>query len=119
MLRKLAILGATGDLTARYLLPALGALWAGGELGDDFQIVAGGGDNGPDETFRNWAAPQLDRNMKELPPPAKHAVVASSRYHQADVRDPSSMAAAVHGPEPLAAYLALPPSVFPGAVSAL
>ncbi|HEY1298170.1 MAG TPA: hypothetical protein VGJ60_34255, partial [Chloroflexota bacterium] len=39
MLRRLAILGATGDLTARYLLPALAALWAAGELGDDFQIV--------------------------------------------------------------------------------
>src|SRR5215813_6317429 len=119
MIRKLAILGATGDLTARYLLPALGALWAVGELGEDFQLVAVGRDNWSDETFRNWAAAQLDRHVKELPPPAKKAVVATSRYHQADVTDPSSMAAVVQGPEPLAAYLALPPSVFPGAVSAL
>jgi glucose-6-phosphate 1-dehydrogenase len=119
MLRRLAILGATGDLTARYLLPALAALWAAGELGDDFQIVAVGRDDWADETFRNWAATQLDRHMKELSPAAKHAVVSNSRYHQADVTDPSSMAAVVKGPEPLAAYLALPPSVFPGAVSAL
>ena len=119
MIRRLAILGATGDLTARYLLPALGALWAGGELGDDFRLVAVGRDNWSDETFRNWAAAQLDRHVKELPPPAKHAVVATSRYHQADVTDASSMAAVVQGPVPLAAYLALPPSVFPGAVSAL
>src|SRR5215471_12801388 len=119
MIRRLAILGATGDLTARYLLPALGALWAGGELGEDFRLVAVGRDNWSDAAFRNWAAAQLDRHMKELPPPAKHAVVATSRYHQADVTDPSSMVAVVQGPEPLAAYLALPPSVFPGAVSAL
>ena len=45
--------------------------------------------------------------------------MTSSRYHQADVTDPASMAAVVAGREPLAAYLALPPSVFPGAVSAL
>src|SRR5262245_32871688 len=119
MIRRLAILGATGDLTARYLLPALGALRAGGELGDDFQVVAVDRDDWADETFRNWAAAQLDRHMKELPRPAKHAVVASSRYYQADVTDPSSMAALVEGPEPLAVYLALAPSVFPGAVSAL
>ena len=119
MIRRLAILGATGDLTARYLLPALGALWAGGELGDDFRLVAVGRDNWSDEAFRNWAAAQLDRHVKELPPPAKHAVVATSRYHRADVTDPSSMAAVVQGPVPLAAYLALPPSVFPGAVLAL
>jgi glucose-6-phosphate 1-dehydrogenase len=46
-------------------------------------------------------------------------VVTTSRYHQADVTDLASMAAVVAGREPLAAYLALPPSVFPAAVSAL
>lgn len=119
MLRKLAILGATGDLTARYLLPALAALRAAGELSDDFHLVAVGRDSWADETFKDWAAAQLDRHAKGLPAAAKDAVVATSRYHQADVTDPSSMAAVVQGGEPLAAYLALPPSVFPGAVSAL
>src|SRR5215831_18585104 len=119
MIRKLAILGATGDLTARYLLPGLAALRAAGELSDGFQFVAVGRQNWTDETFRNWAAAQLDRHATELPAAAKLTVAATSRYHQADVTDPSSMAAVVQGPEPLAAYLALPPSVFPGAVSAL
>src|SRR5262245_27444574 len=119
MIRKLAILGATGDLTARYLLPGLAALRAAGELGNDFQLIGVGRDKWADETFENWAAAQLDRHANELPAAAKQAVVATSRYHQADVTDPSSMAAVVQGPQPLAAYLALPPSVFPGAVSAL
>jgi len=119
MIRKLAILGATGDLTARYLLPGLAALRAAGELSDGFQFVAVGRQNWTDETFRNWAAAQLDRHATELPAAAKLTVAATSRYHQADVTDPSSMTAVVRGPEPLAAYLALPPSVFPGAVSAL
>jgi glucose-6-phosphate 1-dehydrogenase len=119
MIRKLAILGGTGDLTARYLLPGLAALHATGELGDDFQLVAVGRDNWADETFRNWAVAQLDRHAKEISSIAKHAVAASSRYHQADVTDPSGMAAVARSGEPLAAYLALPPSVFPGAVTAL
>jgi len=119
MIQQLAILGATGDLTARYLLPALAALRAAGELGDDFRLVAVGRQNWTDETFRNWAAAQLDRHATELPAAAKRTVAAISRYHQANVTDPSSMTAVVQGAEPLAAYLALPPSVFPGAVSAL
>jgi len=45
MIQRLAILGATGDLTARYLLPGLAALRAAGELGDDFRLVAVGRKN--------------------------------------------------------------------------
>jgi len=119
MIRKLAILGATGDLTARYLLPGLAALRAAGELSDNFQLVAVGREHWTDETFRNWAGAQLDRHATELPAAAKRTVAATSRYHQADVTDPSSMTAVIQGPESLAAYLALPPSVFPGAVRAL
>ena len=119
MIRKLAILGATGDLMARYLLPGLAALRAAGELGDDFQLIAVAREDWTDATFRSWAAAQLERHAKELPAAAKHVVAATSRYHRADVTDPSGMAAVVEGGEPLAGYLALPPSVFPGAVSAL
>jgi len=119
MIRKLAILGATGDLTARYLLPGLAALRAAGELSDNFQLVAVGRENWTDETFRNWASAQLDRHATKLHPAMKRAVAATSRYHRADVTDSSAMTAVVQGPEPLAAYLALPPSVFPGAVTAL
>jgi glucose-6-phosphate 1-dehydrogenase len=119
MIRKLAILGATGDLAARYLLPALAALRAAGELGDDFRLVAVGREDWTDETFKNWAAAQLERHAPKLPAPAKRSVAATARYHRANVTDPSSMTAVVQGPEPLAAYLALPPSVFPGAVRAL
>jgi glucose-6-phosphate 1-dehydrogenase len=119
MIQRLAILGATGDLTARYLLPGLAALRAAGKLGDDFRLVAVGRENWSEDVFRRWAAAQLDRHAAELSAAAKRTVVTTSRYHQADVTDPASMAAVVAGREPLAAYLALPPSVFPGAVSAL
>ena len=119
MLRKLAILGATGDLTGRYLLPGLAALHAAGELDDDFRLIAVGRDEWTDEAFRSWAAGRLDRHAKALPAAAKSAVVSAALYNRADVTDPSSMTAVVQGGTPLAAYLALPPSVFPKAVSAL
>ena len=35
---RLVIFGGTGDLTARYLLPALAALWARGHLSERFEL---------------------------------------------------------------------------------
>src|SRR5262249_40402319 len=91
-----------------YLLPGLAALRAAGELSDNFQLVAVGRQDWTNETFRNWAAAQLDRHATALPAAAKHTVAVTSRYHQADVTDPSAMTAVVQGTKPMAAYLALP-----------
>jgi glucose-6-phosphate 1-dehydrogenase len=119
MIERLAILGATGDLTARYLLPGLVALRAAGKLSDNFRLAAVGRENGDDDVFRNWASAQLERHASELPASAKRTLLATASYHRADATDPASLAAVVARGEPLAAYLALPPSVFPAAVSAL
>ena len=43
MIERLAIFGATGDLTARYLLPGLAALQADGQLGGRFRLTGAGG----------------------------------------------------------------------------
>jgi glucose-6-phosphate 1-dehydrogenase len=40
LIKKLALLGATGDLAGRFLLPALAALRAADRLPDDFQVIA-------------------------------------------------------------------------------
>ena len=45
--------------------------------------------------------------------------MSASCYHRADVTDPASVAGVIAGDGPVAAYLALPPAVFPAAVSAL
>ncbi|MBO0870359.1 MAG: glucose-6-phosphate dehydrogenase, partial [Micromonosporaceae bacterium] len=118
MIDRLAILGATGDLSARYLLPALACLRAGGMLGDRFELVAVGRDDWSDNGFRDWAAARLDRHATDVSDRAKAEVVAATSYRRADVTDPASMATVVGG-GPVAAYLALPPSVFPAAVTAL
>ncbi len=116
---RLVIFGATGDLTGRYLLPGLAALQSAGRLGDQFRLIGSGREDWDDEQFRNWAATQLEQHAPELPSDTRQAIVSTSSYHRADVGDHHEVAAAVAGDGPLAAYLALPPAVFPAAVSAL
>ncbi len=119
MINRLAIFGATGDLTARYLLPAIAALRAAGEADDAFQLIGAGRDDWSSSQFRDWAAVQLGRYAGNLPATIQAAVASAATYQQADVTDPASVARLVTGDEPVACYLALPPVVFPAAVSAL
>jgi len=119
MIERLAIFGATGDLTARYLLPGLAALQAAGQLGDRFQLTGAGREEWDTGGFRRWAAAQLDRHGGRFPAAVRQAVVSAASYHQADLADIPSVAEVIAGDGPVAAYLALPPAVFPVAVSAL
>jgi glucose-6-phosphate 1-dehydrogenase len=119
MIGRLAIFGATGDLTGRYLLPGLAALREAGHLGDDFRLTGAAREGWDTAEFQRWAAGQLSRNAGHLPASTRDAIVSASRYRQADVTDPASVAAVIEGEGPVAAYLALPPAVFPAAVSAL
>jgi glucose-6-phosphate 1-dehydrogenase len=119
MIQHLAILGATGDLTGRFLLPALAALRAAGHLGERFRLIGVGREGWTDDTYRAWAAEQLGRHAPNVPAALRHDVVAATRYHRADVTDPAALAAVLPSDAPVAAYLALPPAVFPGAVTAL
>ena len=119
MISRLAIFGATGDLTGRYLLPGLAALRAAGHLGDDFRLTGAAREAWDTAEFQRWAAGQLTRHAGHLPAAAVQAIASAARYQQADVTDPADVAAVIGGEGPVAAYLALPPVVFPAAVSAL
>jgi glucose-6-phosphate 1-dehydrogenase len=119
MIDRLIIFGATGDLTARFLLPGLCSLQAAGMLGENFRLIGSGREDWDDEQFRQWASAQLDRHAANVPSAARHTIVSGTSYRHADVSDPVSVGAAVAGDGPLAAYLALPPAVFPAAVSSL
>jgi glucose-6-phosphate 1-dehydrogenase len=119
MINRLAIFGATGDLTARYLLPGIAALRATGRLPATFQLTCSGREAWDAERYRQWASAQLERHAGELAADVRQAVAAAATYRQADVTDAPGVAAVVAGDGPVAAYLALPPAVFPAAVSAL
>jgi glucose-6-phosphate 1-dehydrogenase len=119
MIERLVLLGATGDLTARYLLPGLVALRSGGHIGDGFSLVAVGREDWRDEEFRNWAGAQLDQHAGSFSAATRDAILSASEYHRADVTDPAALTAVIPGAEPVAAYLALPPFIFAATVSAL
>jgi len=119
MIDRLLIFGATGDLSARFLLPGVAALMAAGKLPQGFELIGAGRDEWSDQEFRPWAAEQLSRHGGALPPAAVDAVLASTRYCRADATDRAAVAGLTSGRSPIAAYLALPPAVFPAAVSAL
>jgi glucose-6-phosphate 1-dehydrogenase len=116
---RLVIFGGTGDLTGRYLLPALAALWARGHLSERFELVCASREDWDDERFRSWGAGWLERAGAGVAPDAAQAVLRSSRYRRIDLGDPANVAACIAGEGPVAVYLALPPSVFPIAISAL
>ncbi|MFD8278711.1 glucose-6-phosphate dehydrogenase [Streptomyces solisilvae] len=119
MIDRLAIFGATGDLAARYLLPALAALRAASCLPDGFQLIGASREDWDSDQYRGWIADRLDRHGSFYPADARRAVAASAHYRQADVTNPGDVAAVVAGDDPIAAYLALPPALFPHVVTAL
>jgi len=119
LLERLIILGGTGDLTGRYLLPGLATLRASGYLGDRFRLTAAARNDWDDDRYREYASRWLEEEASGVPPAARSFIVDSSNYRRVDLADPASVAACVAGYGPVAAYLALPPSLFPTAVSAL
>jgi glucose-6-phosphate 1-dehydrogenase len=119
MIERLVIFGASGDLTGRYLLPGLAALRARGYLGDDFQLVAASREDWDDGHFRAHADSWLEREAPEVDQKARDFILRASRYQRLDLADRASVAACIAGRGPVAAYLALPPAVFPLAVRGL
>jgi glucose-6-phosphate 1-dehydrogenase len=118
-IRRLAVFGGTGDLTARYLLPALAALHAAGHVDDRFTMTAASREDWDGERYRAWAADQFARHGTGLEPDSVRAVTAACDYRRADVTDPAEVAAVVAGADPVAVYLALPPALFAATVNAL
>ena len=119
MINRLVIFGGTGDLTGRFLIPALAALRKRGRLPERFDLVAASPADWDDEQFRSWAADWLRREAPDADAAENAALLQSSRYQRIDFDDDASVAACLAGEGPVAVYLALPPAVFPIAVSAL
>jgi glucose-6-phosphate 1-dehydrogenase len=82
----LVIFGATGDLTARKLLPALFGLWCGRFLPADFAIVGLGRRDKGDEQFRGETRKAIStfRNPGSATGEALDRFTAHVFYHQID-----------------------------------
>lgn len=119
MITRLAVFGGTGDLAGRYLLPAVAALFQAGHLDSRFEMVCADRKGRSDEEFHEWVVAQLEEHAAEAPPDARKAVAAATRYRRADIQNADEVAAAIAGDGPVAVYLALPPAVFPAAITTL
>lgn len=116
----LAILGATGDLAGRYLLPALAELAAAGALPEDIEVVGVARDRLSESRFRADVVDRLGRHAADVPVSARSRLVDRLGYVAGDVTDPKVLeATAERIAGPLVAYLALPPAVFSPAIAGL
>lgn len=117
MIRRLVILGATGDLASRKLLAALTRLHEVGKLPAELGIVGVAREDWDSAAFRAHMTEGLTRHAASIAPVSRHAVVSRLVYRRADAGDPADPATALEdGPTPAVIYLALPPSVLEGAV---
>lgn len=119
MIDCLVILGATGDLTSRYLLPALATLAETAQLPEPFHIRGLSSQNWEPERFRSHIAEHLKRHS-DADEGIRRRLLACLEYRSVDVTDRHAVAAAVKDLDrPAAAYLALPSALFTPAIEAL
>jgi glucose-6-phosphate 1-dehydrogenase len=112
------IIGGTGDLSRRHLLPALTRLLDSGELAADFSVVVAGLEPLSVESCRALLGDELSAHASDLPAAAREALLGRISYLQADVRDTATFEG-LDATEPLLAYVATPPDAVPAALRAL
>lgn len=115
MIDRLVLFGASGDLTARFLLPALAALRDTGRLPEDFRLIGAAREDWDDEAYRMHAGAALERHAANATPAAREWLLRTLTFRQVDLGDRDSVARAVTDAAragPVAAYLALPPHLF-------
>jgi len=118
----LVLLGATGDLAGRFLLPALARLLAADRLPDELRVVGAAVQDGDDRSFRRHVEARLAEHATGVPVGARQALLERLAYRPIDLDRPADVAevlrAAGHSRAPVV-YLALPPDLFSPAVRAL
>jgi glucose-6-phosphate 1-dehydrogenase len=114
----MVLLGATGDLALRHLLPALVRLVAAGSVPPDLTVAAVGREPMTTPEYRRLLGTRLEDHAAAVSLAAREDLLARVEYHPADLERSASLAAAV-GADPVIAYLALPPATYPLAVRAL
>lgn len=120
--RPLIILGGTGDLTGRLLLPSLAHLVTAGHPAP--HVVGVATDDLDDDGYRSWATDRLDSHGAAADQTGRGAVAAALSYvsgyvTDADVLRTALDRAAAFDAGPPVVYLALPNGLFGTALTAL
>jgi glucose-6-phosphate 1-dehydrogenase len=114
MITRMVLLGASGDLTSRLLLPAVAQVAEAGLLPPGFSVVGASNVDWSTEDFRDHIATGLDKHAS-VTTATRDAVVGMLSYQTCDVTQPSELNALVgqeeDRPDTLV-YLALPPFLF-------
>jgi glucose-6-phosphate 1-dehydrogenase len=128
---SLVVFGATGDLAARKLFPALYGLWQGKFLPENFVIVGIGRRDKTDDSFRADVQKALATFRHDWPPAGdgQSSFLSHIAYHRADISDSKAMQglggrlekleAERHLPGNRLFYLATDPQFFGPAVQSL
>jgi glucose-6-phosphate 1-dehydrogenase len=123
VVERIVIFGATGDLTARYLIPALAKLYEEGKLAGDIKITGVDRKRWDDtgEGFRSFVVDSLKSHAPNVSAGTRARMADEVlEYRAADVTDAGSVISALQPLDrPILAYLALPPAVFAPTIEAL
>ena len=113
-LARIVILGVTGDLAGRYLIPAIESLYEAGRLPQDVDIV-GVGRTAIDtpELRRRLAAGLQGRGSNG------GSIVERIRYVRATLDEPDDLRDVIRAQGPVVVYLALPPAAFEPAIRSI
>jgi glucose-6-phosphate 1-dehydrogenase len=121
MIERLVLLGASGDLTSRLLMPAVAQLADADLLPSGFTILGASNAEWTTEDFRQHIATELEKHSTASAG-TRDTVVGMLSFRSVDVTRPEDVSSLLGGddgrPDTLV-YLALPPFLFEPVLSAL
>ena len=117
--RSFVILGGTGDLTGRLLLPGLAELVDAGQL-PGVDVLAVSQEDWTDDEYRTWARDRLAEHAAHVPEGSRERVLERLGYRHGDVTLAADLRAALSRARGApVVYLALPNTVFLPTLEAL
>jgi glucose-6-phosphate 1-dehydrogenase len=120
MRRSLVVLGGSGNLTGRLLLPSLAHLLTTGALDGTAEVLAVSQQAWDDAAYREWARDRLTAHAADVDEPVRERLVGGLHHLQGDVTSPEQLRAALDQATGVpVVYLALPNTVFLPTLEAL
>jgi len=120
MIQTLVILGASGDLMSRYLMPAIVRLHQADKLPEEFRVLGVARDDWNTEKFRSHLEQKLAVSGTAGVAGVWEAILGRVDYRCVDVTNRDQLVQAMDKvTDPLVAYLALPPGLFAPSIQSL
>ncbi len=119
MIERMVLLGASGDLTSRLLMPAVAQLAEAGLLPQQFSVVGSATSDWSNEEFREHISASL-KEHSTVTPATRDLVVRMLSFQRADVTQPEDVSRLIgHDHPDTLVYLALPSGLLASVLQAL